>query len=213
MRLAASRSARRRASRSSRRASRARTTAGSGAASGRARRAAPRARGPSAPAWMRAARETASTSSTRSSAREVERDRAVVAVAGTRGSTPPTTLVPPPYGITATPRVRRPLEHALDVGLVARARDDVGRVVEAAAERAHDVAVGLARRRARARVVACRSSRSPRASRGRLDPRRRQRDAVERRPAPRAPARRSRGARRAPARPRATSLGAGCSSS
>ena len=51
--------------------------------------------GPSVPAWIRAARETGSTSSTRSSA-----PRSIVTAPAysspIRGSTPPTTLVPPP---------------------------------------------------------------------------------------------------------------------
>ena len=50
---------------------------------------------------MRAARETGSTSSTRSSAPRSS-DAAPSNVLGIRGSTPPTTLVPPPYGMTAT---------------------------------------------------------------------------------------------------------------
>ena len=49
-------------------------------------------RGPLAPAWMRAARDAPSTSSRASSARR----SSVTAGPSTRGSTPPTTLVPPP---------------------------------------------------------------------------------------------------------------------
>ena len=48
-------------------------------------------RGPLAPAWIRAARETASTSSTRSIAPSARQ----TAGPSTRASTPPTTLVPP----------------------------------------------------------------------------------------------------------------------
>ena len=77
------------------------------------RRAAPPARGPRRAApGSRAARETASTSSTRSSAREVERQRRRCSAPGSRGSTPPTTLVPPPYGIDGDAGAGRPLEHA-----------------------------------------------------------------------------------------------------
>ena len=50
---------------------------------------------------------------------------------GTRGSTPPTTLVPPPYGMTAAFARAGPLEDVLDLARVARAGDDVGHVLEA----------------------------------------------------------------------------------
>ena len=43
-------------------------------------------------------------------ARQVERDHAGRSRPATRGSTPPTTLVPPPNGITATSSARRPLQ-------------------------------------------------------------------------------------------------------
>ena len=82
-------------------------------------------RGPLAPAWMRAARDTPSTSSTRVERAQVERDRP-----GRRpaASTPPTTLVPPPYGITAAPARRTRPSTRSTLGLVARVGDDVGRV-------------------------------------------------------------------------------------
>ena len=56
--------------------------------------------GPVAPAWIRAASEIGSTSSTRSSRR---RSSDTTGRSPSRGSTPPTTLVPPPNGITAAP--------------------------------------------------------------------------------------------------------------
>ena len=174
VRLSPSRSARRRASRSSRRASRARTTAGSSAASARARASCSSSAGPSAPAWMRAARETASTSSTRSSAprssvtapanacRDARLDAADDARAAAERD-------------DRRADVGRPFEHALDVGLVARARDDVGRVVDPPAERAHDVAVGAAVRVPHALVAVARADRRERAWR-RRQPRGRQLD-------------------------------------
>ena len=109
--------------------------------------------GPVAPAWMRAARETGSTSSTRSSAPQVDRDRAVVARAATSGVTPPTTEVPAAEGDRRDALARAPLEHPLDVGLIARARDEVGRMVEVPAKAADDVRVGLAQGVRGARVV------------------------------------------------------------
>ena len=68
-------------------------------------------------------------------------------------STPPTTLVPPPNGITAAPADSAHSSVGLHLALVARLGDDVGRVIEAAAERAHDVAVRAAVGVQRALVV------------------------------------------------------------
>ena len=209
----ASRSGRPRAWRSSRRASRTRTTAGSGAASGRARRAGASSAGPSAPAWMRAERETASTSSTRSSAPQVDRDDAVVAEPRTRGVTPPTTDVPPPKGIAATRSAAHHSSSALDLALIARARDEVGRMLEAPAKAAHHVRVGLARARA-TRARARRSRRSPRAPAGGCDARRRQLDRLERHRLLDLAERRSRGAPPSAARrARAACAACGCWSS
>ena len=116
VRVAASRSGRPSASRSSRRATRTRTTAGSGAASGACGRSCSSSAGPSTPAWMRAARDVRSISSTRSRRPRSRRDDAGGGDRARRGSTPPTTLEPPPYGMTARadgctsrgPRRRRP---------------------------------------------------------------------------------------------------------
>ena len=115
----------------------------------------------------RAARETRSTSSTRSSAPQVDRHRGRVAL--DRGSTPPTTLVPPPNGIAAAPADGAPVEQPRHVGLVARARDHVGRVVDLAAEGAHHVAVGPAVGVGGALVGVGRADLGQR--RGRLEPR------------------------------------------
>ena len=57
-------------------------------------------------AWISAAREARSTSSTRSSPRR-SIDTAPAYASPTRGSTPPTTLVPPPNGIAASAGRRR----------------------------------------------------------------------------------------------------------
>ncbi len=57
-------------------------------------------RGPVAPAWIRAASDSASTSSTRSNRR---RSSETNGRSPSRPSTPPTTLVPPPKGMTAAP--------------------------------------------------------------------------------------------------------------
>ena len=123
-------------------------------------------------------RETASTSSTRSSAAEVERDRARVAVADARLDAADDARAAAERDHRGA-RVGRPLEHALDVGLVARARDDVGRVVEAPAEGAHDVAVGAPVGVAHA-LVAVASVQIAASAAGRREPRRRQLDRLQR---------------------------------
>ena len=115
-------------------------------------------------AWMRAARETSSTSSTRSSAPRSRRH--APRAPSTRASTPPTTLVPPPYGMTAAPAPAAHSSTRLDVRLVARrARRSIGRVVVAAAERADRVevrlAVGVRARRDLVRRNRCEPSSSP----------------------------------------------------
>ena len=74
--------------------------------------------------------------------------------------------------------VRGPGQHALDVGLVARVGDDVGRMVEAAAEGADEVDVALAVGVARAIVGVGRADHGQGV--GRLDARRGQRDLGQR---------------------------------
>ena len=102
-------------------------------------------------------------------------------------------------------RARRPLEHGLDVALPARARDDVGREVEAAVKATHDVGVGLAPGVRRAGVVVARADRCEvrRRRDARLRPTRRRRARPACAPRRR---RRSAGARRARDRPRAAAL-------
>ena len=63
---------------------------------------------------------------------------------GTRGSTPPTTLVPPPNGIAAAPASAHQSSTARARASSRGSGDHVGRVVEAAAEARARVAVGLA---------------------------------------------------------------------
>ena len=98
---------------------------------------------------MRAAREVASTSSTRSSAAQVERHHRPVDVPR---------LHPADDAGAAAERdrhrvgVRAPGQPPLHVGLLARERHHVGRLGELAAKAAHHVAVGLAEGVRRARV-------------------------------------------------------------
>ena len=133
-------------------------------------------RGPVAPAWIRAASEAGSTSSTRSSRR-----RSIV----TTGRSPEPRLDPADDAGAAAERDHRgalglgPAQHRLDLGLVARAGDQVGRVLELAAE-------ARARRRGRPcpaparRARTCSSvKRSPNAV-GPLQPRRPQLDLLQR---------------------------------
>ena len=93
-------------------------------------------RGPVAPAWIRAARDTGSTSSTRS-------------------SRPRSSDIPPATRVDAADDARpaavrrdrevlgvRALERAQHARLVVGPHDDVGQVRELAAQRAHDVEVG-----------------------------------------------------------------------
>ena len=63
---------------------------------------------------------------------------------GTRAATPPTTLVPPPYGMTAAFAAWCPLEDVLDLARGPWARDGVGHVREDAAQAVDGVEVGLA---------------------------------------------------------------------
>ena len=117
--------------------------------------------GPVAPAWMSAARETWSTSSTRSSAPRSIVTRRCRGADGGRDAADDAGAAA--VGDRGDALGGAPLEQALDIGLVARARDEVGRVLEVPAEAAHDVAVGLAERvgGARVRVGASRSRRAP----------------------------------------------------
>jgi hypothetical protein len=76
------------------------------------------------------------------------------------------------------PRLAAPSEHRLDLRFVARKRDNVGDVVEAAAEGANDVAVGLSVGVGGAIEDSCRAElREPG---GRLEARRRKLDVLER---------------------------------
>ena len=108
--------------------------------------------GPVAPAWIRAARETASTSSTLSM-----RLRSIETTPGyssrIRGSTPPTTLVPLPNWNRC--RALGPRRSSASGRSPTRRGegDEVGRVLELAAEAADDVAIGLAERMRDAVVV------------------------------------------------------------
>ena len=99
--VAWSRSGRRRGWPATRRGWRTRTTAGSAAASGRAGAAGPRAR---AEHPGLDARRPGSPGRPRAPGRAAVRSR-LIAGASKRGSTPPTTEVPPPKGTTATPAV------------------------------------------------------------------------------------------------------------
>ena len=101
--------------------------------------------GPNAPAWIRAAFDTASTSSTRSKAAR-STETAPLYVSAIRGSTPATTLVPPPYGIAAAPASpHQPITSASSASS-AGPRDEVGGVLDLPPHAADDVAVGLAER-------------------------------------------------------------------
>ena len=119
----------------------------------RRRRCAPRAR----PRRARAAPSSAPRSS----------DSAPSKRAGMRGSTPPTTLVPPPYGTTATFAPAAHSSSAATSRLVARARDDVRDVLVDAAERADGVEVRLAVGVRRALAVILRADGRERAGRRR----------------------------------------------
>ena len=207
-----SRSGRPRASRSSRRASRARTTAGSSAASGRARPSCASSRGPVAPGLdARGARDRVDLEHAVERA-EVERRPRRRGPGRAPASTPPTTLVPPPYGIDGDAARRRTTPARARRRASSRGpRDDVGRVREAPAEAAHDVAVGLAVRvRRRARGRRRRRSRPAPAGRatrgaGSVDRVERARRLDLREPKPSCAA--------SPARRGAISAGVGCSSS
>ena len=86
------------------------------------------------------------------------------------GSSPPTTLVPPPNGTTATPSSLHAYRTACDLAALARRHDGVGRVLAVAGALAQQVEVGLAAaaprrapRRRRARAPPPRSRRAARA--------------------------------------------------
>ena len=138
---------------------------------GKCRSVSPRSRswssrpGPSAPAWIRAAREVSSTSSTRSSALR----SSATAGSSKRGSIPPTTLVPPPNGIAFAPASAHQASTCSTSSSVRGAATTSGALLEVAAEAAHDVAVGLAERVHGAVVALGRTDRGER--RRRLDAR------------------------------------------
>jgi hypothetical protein len=95
--------------------------------------------GPSAPPWMRAAREVAFDLHHASEAGEVEGHGAVgVALHG------PDDRRPAAVGDDGGAGRGAPVEHGCDIGLRLREGDDVGRVGELAPEGPHDVAVGAA---------------------------------------------------------------------
>ena len=159
-------------------------------------------RGPSVPAPIRASRLVASTSRTPASApRSRQTTRRAIAAREPRASTPPTTDVPPPNG-THRPAARvADLEHARDLGGIARARRR-----------------DPARRRSRPRSPATRSGNArPRvcASRDRAAPatrtRRARRESRRAAPGPSRLVRRQR--RAAPASPSGTSARASCDES
>ena len=104
--------------------------------------------GPATPAWIRAARDTGSTSTTRSS-RDRSSETTPSRSSGTRGSTPPTTLVPPPNGMTATSSRAAHSSVASIVVLVAREDHRVRRVVDPARGTPGPCPGTTARRRAR----------------------------------------------------------------
>ncbi len=95
--------------------------------------------GPSAPPWMRAAREVGSISTTRSEAGEVEGHRAVGVALHAADDRRPAAV-----GDDGRAGGGAPVEHGGDVGLRPREGDDVGRVGELAPERPDDVPVGPA---------------------------------------------------------------------
>ena len=108
---------------------------------------------------------------------QVERDSTRVAVAHGRLDTA-NHARPAAVRDRGRARVRAPFEHGLALALVARERDHVRRVVEAAAEGAHDVAVGLA---VGVRGALVQLGRADLGERGRrLEPRRRQLHVLER---------------------------------
>ena len=168
--------------------------------------------GPSTPAWMRAAREARSISSTRSSRAEVDRHDARDTRRRPAASTPPTTLEPPPYGIAASPRVGAPVEQRRRRRpRRAGSATTSGGFAKSRAKRAHDVAerlaVGVAGAIERRRSSRARASAAGGATRGArsvdlLDARRRRdRRHVDRRSAPRAASRCAPAARRSGPRP------------
>ena len=163
--VAAWRSGRRRGWPASRRARRTRTTAGSAAASGRAAAAGPRGAG-------RARRPGSAPPGYCGRPRApgpAGRGRALTAGPSKRGSTPPTTELPPPYGIDRDRRPRAPVEHVDDVLLLdAAARPGRGRA-QVAVQVADDVAERLAVRVRRA--VGRRRRAERRQRRRRHDPR------------------------------------------
>ena len=121
---------------------------------------------------MRAARETGSTSSTRSSAPRSSDDGAVERARDPRLDAADDARAAA-VGDHGDVRVRRPFEHGLHLGLVARAHDDVDDVLVAPAEAADRVDVGLAEAVAGAVAVLDRADRRQHVRDG--DPRRGQR--------------------------------------
>ena len=148
---------------------------------------------------MWAARETASTSSTRSIAAHVDRDGRRRRSPTSRGSTPPTTLVPPPNGIAAAPWSAAQLSTASTSSAERGIGDQVGDVLELAAEAADHVAVGLAER-ARDAVVRVVREQVRRAARGAVSRGFGDLDLGRRAPAPRSRRPRTRAARGSPCR-------------
>ena len=101
---------------------------------------------------------------------QVEGDRRLEAGAVDRDSTPPTTLLPPPNGVTIASDAARPVDDRRDLGFVAREGDDVRRIGVVAEEAAHGVGERLAVGVRGALVEPGRADRGERRRRG--DPRR-----------------------------------------
>ena len=166
--------------------------------------------GPVAPAWMRAARETASTSSTRSERRHVDADRPVVGGIHARLH-PADDARPAAVGDRGDALGRAPLQQLLQLALRARPGHEVRGVREVSAKAAHDVGIGLPVRVRGARVGVRGADRAQRG--GRLDPRRRQRERLQRHGILDLDLAQSAGARRATPPSPAPPPGTGCSSS
>ena len=96
----------------------------------------------------------------------------VTAGPSNRGSTPPTTELPPPYGMTEIPSRAAPIQHVDHVLFAAGTHDQVGDAVEAALQVARDVAKRLAARMPGPVDGVARAQGGQRCGRG--DPRRRQ---------------------------------------
>ena len=98
------------------------------------------------PAWNVAVRLSSSMSQELVEARRVQGDDGRAYPAGKIGSTPPTTLVPPPKGTTASAVFARHGQHARDFLGARRIDDRVGRAVEFSASNAQKIGKALARR-------------------------------------------------------------------